>query len=598
MLETLSPLLQSKQPLANGESRTPNAIHPHLQSPAFALSHQLTKSTEREYLINAYFQSYNVSYPIIHEHTFREQCDKKSQIPTHSPWHILYYGVLAIGEWVSGNCHDEHSLYYEAARSRLRIDALESGTISIVQAFLLLGNYLQKRDRPNTGYNFVGIAYRVALGLGLHREISPKIDKETFADQRRRILFWILYCFESGFSITTGRPILVSDSFIDIGKPRNIDDSVCNDSSVLQLEVEYPTTCSAIIAQARLAIIANKVYNDFLSTRACTDVNYHIAIAEQSINNWRSALAPYFFSIEVPKWFLGPRQIVLWKEANLRILLLLAGERQHSDEHDKVAMGNKCQLAAIETIFDIAKFCQEHADVMHMGLSWYAVYFLLQASLALGIHQHKKLKRRATQLIGNEPISSSGSWESAISRAYQCLEGLGPNNKSAIRTMYILHRLFDNVRGSDTESERHTTTSPIGLENIPPSLERTVERQHQDGSYITAPPGKGGENFNVSAFPGLGATDALPNNSVENTVATDFIENEWVANVDPSLHMFLDNVRNIGEMFTGVEGFPSTTEQDNFDYMTSSMQTVRTAIPRTQSPSSTHIFNENTGWYS
>jgi transcriptional regulatory protein GAL4 len=50
--------------------------------------------------------------------------------------------VLAIGEWIGGFSSDANSIYYEAARSRLRIDVLESGSVGNVQAFLLMGNYL------------------------------------------------------------------------------------------------------------------------------------------------------------------------------------------------------------------------------------------------------------------------------------------------------------------------------------------------------------------------------------------------------------------------------------------------------------------------
>lgn len=88
------------------------------------------------------------------------------------------------------------------------------------------GNYLQKRDRPNTGYNFIGIAHRMALGLGLHRELPTGTVEDTLSNERRRVLWWIVYCFDSGYSITTGRPITVSDSFIETRLPRNIDDSV------------------------------------------------------------------------------------------------------------------------------------------------------------------------------------------------------------------------------------------------------------------------------------------------------------------------------------------------------------------------------------
>ena len=88
------------------------------------------------------------------------------------------------------------------------------------------GNYLQKRDRPNTAYNFIGIAYRMALGLGLHREAPPGTKRDSLFRERKRVIWWIVYCFDSGFSITTGRPIMASDSFIETQLPRNIDDTV------------------------------------------------------------------------------------------------------------------------------------------------------------------------------------------------------------------------------------------------------------------------------------------------------------------------------------------------------------------------------------
>lgn len=84
---------------------------------------------------------------------------------------------------------------------------------------------MQKRGRPNTGYNMIGVAYRMALALGMHREIAHQRRDSILAERRRRV-FWTLFCFDSGLSITTGRPTTIIDSFMDVRMPRNIDDSV------------------------------------------------------------------------------------------------------------------------------------------------------------------------------------------------------------------------------------------------------------------------------------------------------------------------------------------------------------------------------------
>jgi transcriptional regulatory protein GAL4 len=74
----------------------------------------------------------------------------------------------------------------------------------------------------------IGIAFRMALGLGLHREVSPNNDEQnTLSKEIRRRVWWILYMVDSGFSITMGRPTTASDAFIDVHLPQNVDDSVC-----------------------------------------------------------------------------------------------------------------------------------------------------------------------------------------------------------------------------------------------------------------------------------------------------------------------------------------------------------------------------------
>lgn len=197
----------------------------------------LATSYVTDTLVDAYFSLYNVYYPILHEKTFRDRV-ATGQYHKHprSPWRVTYYMALAIGHWASSS-EIEHSKtsYYTAARASMSLHMLESGTVETVQAFLLMGNYLQMVNRTNTGYNFVGLAYRMAIGLGLHREFSSTGAKNTIGHERRRQLFWTIYCFESGFNITTGRPPTMTDGLIDIKLPLNIDDKVCFNHSTWKI---------------------------------------------------------------------------------------------------------------------------------------------------------------------------------------------------------------------------------------------------------------------------------------------------------------------------------------------------------------------------
>ena len=51
----------------------------------------------------------------------------------------------------------------------------ESVSLTLVQALVLISNFTQKRNKPNTGWNYLGLAVRMALSLALHREL-PEWD--------------------------------------------------------------------------------------------------------------------------------------------------------------------------------------------------------------------------------------------------------------------------------------------------------------------------------------------------------------------------------------------------------------------------------------
>ena len=514
-------------------------------------SSRVSTTLVHEPLIEAYFVAYNASYPVLHEQTFRDESTRRLQTRQGSTWHIIHYMVLAIGEWVSGFGSDEQSLYYEAARARVGVELLESGSLQIVQAFLLLGNYLQKRDRPNTGYNYIGLAHRVAVGLGLHRETASSVTG-SFQQHRRRQIFWTLYCFESGFGMTTGRPTLMADVFIDAQKPANVDDSLGVD---LQ-EVSYPTTSSAIAAQARLAVIGNEICSTLVSARAPMDIDQLLAVMEHRIQSWKTSLPKYFAQTDVPSWFRGPRQVLLWREANIRLLLLLSGLRNQAGRLD--AIRAKCQDIASETIDDIASFCRTHHDIVHTGLSWYATYFLLQATLAFGV---SRVELRREQSIG--PLSEHAGliWENVYLQACQCLRSLGRQSSAAVRALQLLERLHKPLtrttnseadHGISIVNEDRTQTygdSELHRRNIPTDTRELG--QQSDTGYGTA--------FEPSP------------NAI---LATDFVEGSWVNAVDPSLHVFFDHIDDVGSCLDGFQ-LPSAEEQDVFAYMTSGFNTMR-----------------------
>ncbi|KAL3470011.1 fungal-specific transcription factor domain-containing protein [Aspergillus californicus] len=539
LLETISDLLPE-------DSSTHDHRHPERvsQTGSPSLLIHFANTAVLDNLVDAYFLWYNRSYPILHEETFREKYRNRHQIHARSNWHLIFHLVLAIGHWTTtGGSELDQCRYYMAARSHMSMRMLESGNLLAVQAFLLMGNYLQKRDRPNTGYNYIGIAYRMALGLGLHREPPPQVN-DTISSERQRVLWWIVYCFDSGFSITTGRPIMASDTFIETRLPQNIDDSTCTlDTPLVSCHpASYPTSYSAIIALTRLVSIGNRIFSDIISTGPHTQRPPFNLKTSRSIDHqlkaWKLSLPSYFTVQDVPAWFRGPRAVVRWKEQNLRMLLWWGSQRlcntnPNSNAHSTPGLDpnperseaiNICHFAAVETIQDITTFCCDHSEVIHAGLSWYATYFLFQASIVLSIHHLQPL-----QPFDSASGSGSGSglanvdhdlWLPSISRAGECLETLGRTNKAASRCLAVLDRITARSRPQEPQ----------------PSMNSQAHTQpHQ--VYT-----------NPEIIPETGDTSMGP------------------LAIDPTLQVFFENTSWENDLFEGLHGFPGTNEVDLFDY--------------------------------
>jgi transcriptional regulatory protein GAL4 len=79
--------------------------------------------------------------------------------PRHRAWHVLLYIIAALGAFTTAeSCTDVDVALFQAAKARISIDMLETGNLAFVQALTLISNYVQKRNKPNSGYIYTGLA--------------------------------------------------------------------------------------------------------------------------------------------------------------------------------------------------------------------------------------------------------------------------------------------------------------------------------------------------------------------------------------------------------------------------------------------------------
>ncbi|KAF4552201.1 Fungal specific transcription factor domain-containing protein 3 [Elsinoe fawcettii] len=423
-----------------------------IKSPELSLSrtHMVFPVAERRladhfssrYLVDVYFLCYNISCPILHEPSFRRMLENRTR-DKHDTWFALQYQiVLAIGHWIAGGDDGFQMSLYQAARSRLSLECLESGSLSLVQALLLMGNYLQKCDRPNTAYNYVGLAGRMAIGLGLHRN-SPEQDSYSKLQlELRRRVFWTLFSLESGFSVTTGRPALIEEAAADLPLPANVDDKDLSFSDL----VDRQTAQSPMIAQSQLSIIANRLHRDLIMSRpGARNLSTCMKSIEDSLVEWKIELPAYFHHDDVPDWFRGPRAIVLWKEQNLRMIFWRACKRNVCEYVDPAEAARRATRTALDCIRNVADFCRAQVSLFHQNIAWYATYFIFQGALVVILGQLEAL--RGTDFL----LENAASFEDSLRIGRESLQALATWTPAAQRCATVLETLCKAVAASPSE---------------------------------------------------------------------------------------------------------------------------------------------------
>lgn len=316
------------------------------------------------------------------------------------------------------------------------MDILEKGSLSYVQAITLLANYLQKRNKPNAGFILIGIAFSMALAIGLHREFDTPTTSPFTMETRRRV-WWTLFVFVSGAQLALGRPA-ASLVGVNVQLPANLDDwDLAVDMEQIPPDKSEPTVASCLIAQVKLAKIANTVHSELLTHRRPSFAK--AMKLEESIRSWWTSLPPYFDeNTTLEPRFEFPKRVLLWRSFNLRIVLnrpfLFENIAAGAPLNVSVESINSCLTAAGDCISSICR-CLKSMEMARQGFAWYAAAWLITASFV-----------QATCLIYSPRHSLAASWSASLHQAVECLHMLGSSLDIALRAEDILQNVLSKHR--------------------------------------------------------------------------------------------------------------------------------------------------------
>ncbi|KAM5346113.1 hypothetical protein ACJ41O_009118 [Fusarium nematophilum] len=416
------------------------------------LSNQVASRQVIERLVDGYFSVYHRSYPFVHEPTFRAQFHEVMQRPQRRSWRMLLHTILALGAWCINDTRSEldDDLFHRAVSFGEDECLFESANLTFVQALILLSNLSQKRNKPNTGSNFLGLATRMALSLGLHREL-PGWNIGLLQREMRRRVWWGLYMFDSGASTTFGRPILLPDTeAMDVRPVLNIHDEYLTSKTELPpTEIDQPTLYSGMKYQSDLHVRSNHISNSLLSSSGISPKD--ALSMDATLDRWSETLPTYLRlghdgSIAEPS-FLFNRSRLWWRFWNLKIILfrqLLL--KRVVDKGNGTAparvnqLDDKCRSIAVHaasaTVASIDHYTK-HGEMTRLA-TWYSIYFMFHACLVTSL-----------AILGDPESPDLPRWQEELNTARHIFRNVFVSDQLATRCADILDVVVPNCPTTD-----------------------------------------------------------------------------------------------------------------------------------------------------
>lgn len=300
---------QTTPPAAPSETQAEGMTSPISTTTHTERKHELPSEAVASKLMKSYFAHDAIAFPFLSPTSLLETMERFYQTESYYSTHATSYEtfvfnmVLAIAtasvykyDWQMLPSAESHH-----GRAMRELDqVLAHGGVESLQAILLLCQYRQGssiKDNSASMWHLVGIAARICLELGLHRESAyplkyssdlgqPGLHRYQQQEVSRRC-FWCVIAMDRVTSNILGRPLAIRDEDIDTLLPSHETDSgfVTSPASdiprtqIFNSIINYRLLCGAILTTLHRRRDASMTTTDALQRRA--DL-------AQRLEDWRS----------------------------------------------------------------------------------------------------------------------------------------------------------------------------------------------------------------------------------------------------------------------------------------------------------------------
>ncbi|KAK9727343.1 hypothetical protein K7432_001922 [Basidiobolus ranarum] len=227
----------------------------YTQDPIYNREENLNQSTtDTQQLLAVYFDRIHQHIPIVHPSVSRETLEDTSSGT------ILLQSMCAIAcRYLSNDSSDKSGESYRDEIQSKLLEYCDEPSVELIQTLLIMCFYEFSRANFNKSSLYIGMATRMAQGMGIHkideqhRDISQlRVEKWIELETKRRV-WWFCFLFDRVVSLESGRPWGINEDEFFVMLP-------CDDYSwetrtpvegqVLRLHDEFPVVESLNIRTA------------------------------------------------------------------------------------------------------------------------------------------------------------------------------------------------------------------------------------------------------------------------------------------------------------------------------------------------------------
>ncbi|KAG7071143.1 transcriptional regulatory protein [Colletotrichum scovillei] len=363
-------------------------------------------------------------FPILHRPSFTASYEavwqpSQGRPPNRDYKDIVFHATLSIVLALGCQRTDQVSVteqvrlanrFYKQSCKLVSVDTLDHSSLQIVQLLLLRGVYLHYTQYADRCWNTVGVALRVAQGLGLHSrgDGSMSSNSQLKREMRRRVWHCCL-TLDRLTATTFGRPVLVSRQY-SVPPPEPIDDEYLSESSEGLQPSDRPSYLAFFVHSVALFDVLNEILARFYTegesvSDKTPDSLSHVLQLSSKLDELGHSFPPYLREgadlTQLDEELRGCLQMqanilksrVLW----IRLLLLrplLLAEAKHGSRPEKPfatdathtlrdSLGHSANLLCVSTAHSVLQELHEKLGSVRQNSAWHVLLFTFAAASTL-----------------------------------------------------------------------------------------------------------------------------------------------------------------------------------------------------------------------